>query len=130
MSLRAAVFVSALLLAAPTLAEEPSAGGAAPLDFQWGVKIPLRDGTRLNATLYRPAAQRAPLPCIFTLTPYISQTYHPRGVYFATHDYVFLTVDVRGRGNSEGNSRPCCRRRKTATTSSNGWPSSRTATAR
>lgn len=77
-----------------------------PVDFQWGVSIPLRDGVRLNATLYRPAHQPAPLPCVFTLTPYISQTYHDRGMYFAAHGYVFLTVDVRGRGNSEGHFTP------------------------
>jgi len=102
MLLRATALVTALLLALPTLADEPAKGGTAPLDFQWGVKIPLRDGVRLNATLYRPPGQSEPLPCIFTLTPYIAQSYHPRGVYFATHGYVFLTIDVRGRGNSEG----------------------------
>ncbi|MBL8265567.1 CocE/NonD family hydrolase, partial [Steroidobacter sp.] len=41
-----------------------------------------------------------------TLTPYIGQTYHERGVYFASHGLPFLTVDVRGRGNSEGTFRP------------------------
>ena len=90
------------------LAGEPTAnvdkGG--PIDFQWGVKIPLHDGIKLNATLYRPQGQKDPLPCIFTLTPYISQTYHERGMYFAAHGYVFLTVDVRGRGNSEGEFTP------------------------
>jgi putative CocE/NonD family hydrolase len=79
---------------------------AGDVSFQWGVKIPLRDGVKLNATLYRPAGQSGPAPCIFTLTPYIAQTYHDRGMYFAGHGYPFLTVDVRGRGNSEGVFRP------------------------
>ena len=70
------------------------------------MKIPLRDGVKLNATLYRPQAQKDALPCIFTLTPYIAQSYHERGMYFAGHGYVFLTVDVRGRGNSEGEFTP------------------------
>jgi predicted acyl esterase len=70
--------------------------------MQWGVKIPLRDGIRLNATLYRPKDQSEPTPTIFTLTPYIGQTYHEQGVYFAARGYPFLTVDVRGRGDSEG----------------------------
>jgi putative CocE/NonD family hydrolase len=74
----------------------------APVQFEWGVRIPLRDGVKLNATLYKPRSEPQPLPCIFTLTPYISQSYHDRGMYFAAHGYVFLTVDVRGRGNSEG----------------------------
>lgn len=76
------------------------------VNFQWGVKIPMRDGIKLNATVYRPQSQHSPLPCIFTLTPYISQTYHDRGMYFASHGYVFLTVDSRGRGNSEGKFTP------------------------
>jgi putative CocE/NonD family hydrolase len=77
-----------------------------PVEFQWGVKIPLRDGVKLNATVYKPRDQKQPLPCVFTLTPYISQSYHERGMYFAGHGYVFLTVDVRGRGNSEGEFTP------------------------
>jgi putative CocE/NonD family hydrolase len=84
----------------------PAADKADPVDFQWGVKIPLRDGVKLNATLYRPQAQKDALPCVFTLTPYIAQSYHERGMYFAGHGYVFLTVDVRGRGNSEGEFAP------------------------
>ena len=42
------------------------------------------------------------MPVIFTLTPYISDSYHPRGTYFAKHGYVYAIVDVRGRGSSEG----------------------------
>jgi len=87
-------------------ADAPKSAPADPVQFQWGVKIPLRDGVKLNATLYRPLDQKAPLPCVFTLTPYISQSYHDRGMYFAGHGYVFLTIDVRGRGNSEGEFTP------------------------
>jgi predicted acyl esterase len=75
---------------------------AANVDFRWNQKIPLRDGVQLSATVYTPRGQKAPAPCIFTLTPYIAQSYHDRGIYFAAHGYPFLTVDVRGRGNSEG----------------------------
>ena len=39
------------------------------VDMQWGVKIPLRDGVHLNATVYRPHEQKEALPVIFTLTP-------------------------------------------------------------
>src|ERR1043165_4152086 len=78
----------------------------ADVQMQWGVKIPLRDGVRLNATLYLPKNHQKRAPVIFTLTPYIGQTYHDRGLYFAAHGYPFLTVDVRGRGNSEGVFKP------------------------
>jgi putative CocE/NonD family hydrolase len=77
-----------------------------PVEFQWGVKIPLSDGVHLNASVYKPRGQTQPLPCVFTLTPYIAQSYHDRGMYFASHGYVFLTIDVRGRGNSEGEFTP------------------------
>lgn len=76
------------------------------VQMHWGVRIPLRDGVYLNATLYLPRDQRQPAPAIFTLTPYVGQTYHDVGMYFAEHGYPFLTVDVRGRGNSEGEFRP------------------------
>jgi uncharacterized protein len=66
----------------------------------------MRDGVALNATIYLPRSQTGPAPAVFTLTPYIGQTWHDRGVYFAAHGYPFLTVDVRGRGNSEGEFRP------------------------
>src|SRR6185312_9661003 len=105
--LRSFAAFAALLFFAQLHAEDAALPDAVqPVDFQWGVKIPLRDGVRLNATLYRPQGQKDPLPCIFTLTPYIAQSYHERGMYFAAHEYVFLTVDVRGRGNSEGEFTP------------------------
>ncbi|MEI7526643.1 MAG: CocE/NonD family hydrolase [Mariniphaga sp.] len=75
---------------------------AQEIDIISGVKIKLRDGVQLNATLYKPHDQKEILPVIFTLTPYISDTYHPRGNYFAKNGYVFAIVDVRGRGSSEG----------------------------
>jgi putative CocE/NonD family hydrolase len=73
--------------------------------MQWGLRIPLRDGIHLSATLYLPK-NSTPAPAICTLTPYVGQTYHDRGLYFAEHGYPFVTVDVRGRGNSEGTFQP------------------------
>jgi putative CocE/NonD family hydrolase len=91
-----------------TLAQAQAAKSDAPkgVNFSWGVKIPMRDGVKLNATIYRPIDQKEGLPVIFELTPYISDTYHNRGYYFAQHGYVFAIVDVRGRGNSEGHFNP------------------------
>src|SRR5579862_6029790 len=78
----------------------------APVDLVWGFKIPLRDGVRLNGTVVQPAGQHEPLPVIFTLTPYIADSYLDRAMYFARHGYVFVLVDVRGRGNSGGSFEP------------------------
>jgi putative CocE/NonD family hydrolase len=75
---------------------------AQDIDILSGVKIKLRDGIQLNATIYKPHEQKESLPVIFQMTPYISDSYHERGTYFAKHGYVFAIVDVRGRGSSEG----------------------------
>src|SRR5579859_5487524 len=85
------------------LADDPP---AKPVDMQWGVKIPLRDGVHLNATIYRPHEQKEPLPVIFTFTPYIGDSYLERATYFSRNGYVYALVDVRGRGNSEGRFEP------------------------
>ena len=66
------------------------------------VKIPLRDGVNLNADLYTSDGDSPPRACVLTMTPYITQSYHDRGVYFAAHGFAFVAVDVRGRGDSEG----------------------------
>ena len=64
------ILLGALLafsICAPTfVAAAETAAKADPVDFRWGVKIPLRDGVKLNATLYRPLGQKEPLPCVFT----------------------------------------------------------------
>jgi uncharacterized protein len=84
----------------------PPAEAKNEVDLLWGVKIPLRDGVKLNATVYKPREMKDPLPAVFTLTPYIADSYHDRAMYFAQHGYVYALVDVRGRGNSEGNFEP------------------------
>ena len=101
-----ALLVGLLLSANARIAEADSTSDPDKIEFKWGVKIPMRDGVQLNATVYMPKDQKAPAPCIFTLTPYIAQGSHDRGVYFAANGLPFLTVDARGRGNSEGQFRP------------------------
>lgn len=87
-------------------AQQERLADSAAVQIQWGVKIPLRDHVDLNATVYRPKGAQPPSPCVFTLTPYISDAYHDRGTYFATQGIPFLVVDVRGRGNSGGTFKP------------------------
>ena len=89
-------------LAAQCLAQESSAPAIVIPDMQWAVKIPMRDGVLLNATVFQPHGQKEPLPVIFTFTPYIGDSYTDRAMYFAEHGYVYALVDVRGRGNSGG----------------------------
>jgi hypothetical protein len=84
------------------VAQQPEATHVATPDMRWAVKIPMRDGVSLNATVFQPHGQKDPLPVIFTLTPYIGDSYTDRAMYFAQHGYVYALVDVRGRGNSGG----------------------------
>src|SRR5271167_1493364 len=99
----ALVVCSCLLAAAQAPAEKPAKENApAGMDLIWAFKIPMRDGVRLNGTVFKPTGQKEPLPVIFTLTPYISDSYQNRASYFSQHGYVFVLVDARGRGNSEG----------------------------
>jgi putative CocE/NonD family hydrolase len=110
------IWLAALLagFAASTSAQSPTpapspAQPPADYDLRWGVKIPMRDKVELNATLYLPKTPDGSppnTPVIFTLTPYISDTYHARAAYFASHGYAFALVDVRGRGNSGGDFEP------------------------
>jgi putative CocE/NonD family hydrolase len=76
-----------------------------PVEERWGVRIPLRDGVELSANVYLPGGE-SPSPAVLTLTPYIAQSYHDRGLYFASQGYPFVVADVRGRGNSAGAFRP------------------------
>ena len=99
----------AMLQAQNPLPSSRSSPSQADYEFRWGVKIPMRDKVELNATLYLPKTPDGSLsktPVIFTLTPYISDSYHARGAYFASHGYAFALVDVRGRGNSGGEFEP------------------------
>src|SRR5688500_11673339 len=90
----------------PGIGNRHNVSAMANVQIEWGIKVPLRDGAWLNATLYRPAEGKEPHPVIYAPTPYIAQTYHDRGLYFARRGYPFVIVDVRGRGNSSGDFDP------------------------
>jgi putative CocE/NonD family hydrolase len=72
------------------------------------IPIPLADGTRLAARVWRPAnAGQQPVPAILEFIPYRRRDstrlrddaiHH----YFAGHGYASLRVDLRGSGDSEG----------------------------
>lgn len=72
------------------------------------VWIPMRDGVRLAARIWRPErSDTAPVPAILEMIPYRQgdltarrdSIHHP---YLAGHGYAGVRVDLRGSGNSEG----------------------------
>ncbi|HEX2347715.1 MAG TPA: CocE/NonD family hydrolase [Ktedonobacterales bacterium] len=80
-------------------------------------RVPMRDGVTLSADIYYPAAsstgEAAPdttlrWPAILTRTPYIKANPHmlEQGRWFAERGYVFVAMDVRGRGDSDGEFTP------------------------
>lgn len=72
------------------------------IDILLHQKIGMADGVCLSANIFKPAEMNEPLPAIFTFTPYVSDEGQKRGTFFAQNGYVYVHVDVRGRGNSQG----------------------------
>lgn len=77
------------------------------------IRIPMRDGVTLAADLHLPDFAELPeaaarVPALIEYTPYHkvnNAVYGPRATrypYFASHGYVFVNVDIRGTGDSEG----------------------------
>ena len=73
-----------------------------------GIYIVMSDGTKLAADVYRPAIDGNPLserfPAILETTPYNRGRVdlHRMGHFFASRGYAVVTVDSRGRHDSEG----------------------------
>lgn len=99
---------SALMIAAASGARAATGEAKAVYSPQinYRIRIPMRDGVHLGATLYLPRGLDTPRPTIFSHTPYTADLYHPEGAYFSTRGYPYLAVDMRGRGDSEGEFAP------------------------
>jgi len=79
---------------------------ASEIVIEHDVMVPMRDGVRLATDIYRPVpeANSPPerLPVILTRLPYNKDGQKVAGQYFATHGYVYVAQDTRGRYKSEG----------------------------
>jgi uncharacterized protein len=72
------------------------------------VVVPMSDGTRLVADVYRPrpradqpASQR--FPCLFEMTPYRKEMRAEEAAgFFPARGFVYMEVDARGTGGSSG----------------------------
>ncbi|GAC1325944.1 MAG: CocE/NonD family hydrolase [Chloroflexota bacterium] len=79
---------------------------AEPLQDVWidfNCRVPMRDGVQLAADVYRPTGDGT-YPVILRRTPYLRT--NPAAVdamrYFVERGYVYVCMDVRGRGDSDG----------------------------
>jgi len=79
---------------------------AQEVDIRLYQKVPMRDGINLSANVYLPTERPEPLPVILIYTPYVNDEANDRGMFFAKNGYVFISLDLRGRGNSEGTYAP------------------------
>lgn len=112
----AAILLSlAPLAASQALArtDEPSAA-AIPAEMRIGdyvgenVMIPMRDGVKLHAQIWRPAKTSGPLPILMQRSPYGFQLDQVKHLFdggfkeLAAEGYIFVLQDIRGRFGSEG----------------------------
>jgi hypothetical protein len=92
----AVAFVAPALL----IAEDAATLGPLRVRVETGVKVPMRDGVALVADVYRPD-EPGRYPVLLQRTPYNRR--HPdTGVLLASHGYVVVFQDTRGRYDSEG----------------------------
>lgn len=70
------------------------------------VRIPMVDGVELAATLYLPAEEAGPQPCLLEALPYrkddLTSSYAPSYVSCENHQYAVCRLDLRGTGSSGG----------------------------
>ena len=71
--------------------------------FLWDTPAPMQDGIKLSADIYLPPKE-GQYPVILHRTPYDNTRplWVEKAAYFARHGYAFVTQDVRGRCDSEG----------------------------
>jgi putative CocE/NonD family hydrolase len=71
--------------------------------IEFNRRVRMRDGTELSADVYRPDAS-GPFPVILSRTPYTKTSGSTLSIvrYFVSRGFVFVTMDVRGRGDSDG----------------------------
>src|SRR5688572_319218 len=95
-----------LMAAGPVVAQQEDAIDHA-MTVEYNVRIPMRDGVRLSADIYRPRGA-ARHPTIFQLTPYSNNSNGSLegAASWVKRGYAYVTADVRGRYDSDGEFRP------------------------
>ncbi|HEX4205890.1 MAG TPA: CocE/NonD family hydrolase [Ktedonobacteraceae bacterium] len=67
-------------------------------------RVPMRDGVTLSADIYFPTTNEQRWPVVLMRTPYVkaNAAMLERAKEYVRHGYVFVGMDVRGRGDSAG----------------------------
>jgi len=86
---------------APPQAAASASGQTYKVRIDFNVRVKMRDAVELSADLYRPDAE-GKFPVLLSRTPYVKTGALRSGRYFAERGYVYVAMDVRGRGDSDG----------------------------
>ncbi|MBO0860171.1 MAG: CocE/NonD family hydrolase [Chloracidobacterium sp.] len=89
-----------LLCASISTSQSPAPAETNQVTVQTGVRVKMRDGVQLIADVYRPRAS-GKFPVLLTRTPYNRRDFNT-GMYLASHGYVAILQDTRGRFDSDG----------------------------
>ena len=98
----ASVVFAVTAVAQPPGAPYPRPVGKYQVTVERSVMVPMRDGVRLATDIYRPTGTTGVLPAVLMRTPYNKAGSAGAGNYFASHGYVVVVQDVRGKFESEG----------------------------
>lgn len=105
---RNAAFACLILWIAVAVAQQQAAPGAGTVFTRTEVMVPMRDGVRLQTAIFVPKNATAPLPILFTRTPYGVPENEKTLVESNRYDdliadgYIFVFQNLRGRFKSEG----------------------------
>lgn len=91
-----AILVATLLIVMPVLSAVDES-----VIFE-DIKIPMRDGIRLQARLYKSRHLKGPTPVLLRRFPLDKKRYEPEAQRFAAAGYIAIIQDCRGRNGSEG----------------------------
>jgi uncharacterized protein len=95
------ILLLALLSGAAASAIVGSRDGAPPIRYQFNVTVPMRDGVRLAANIYRPASEGRH-PVLLVRTPYGKEGEQDNAIFFVERGYAVVAQDTRGRNDSDG----------------------------
>jgi uncharacterized protein len=68
--------------------------------FHLTIEVPTRQGVTLRGLHYAPDS--SPAPTVMALTPYGADRFHPHAKDFVARGFHFVSLDTRGRGDSDG----------------------------
>ncbi len=100
------IFLGAAVLQ-PAFAQQPAPAASPTPSFELKIdfnrRVTMRDKVELSADVYRPKAPGR-FPVILNRTPYTKTggSLYQLAQYFVPRGYVVVTMDVRGRGDSDG----------------------------